>query len=85
MAKTKIRFPRVPLPRQTGGAHRVNRELSAREELMRRLNEMHNDTDDEGLPDELDVQRTFSGFLDDDTEDYYDYLIGKMEDAGGGF
>ena len=72
MKRTKPNLPRVPLPRQRGGAHRVKRELSAREELTIRLNEMEQEN-------ELDAVE-LSDLLEDDLgEDYYDYLLSKLE------
>jgi hypothetical protein len=77
MSRTKLRLPRVPLPRQTGGAHRVKRELSAREELTLRLNEMHEE-------DDLDAEELRYFLEDDEGEDYYDYLLSKLDTASRG-
>jgi hypothetical protein len=76
MSRTKLRLPRVPLPRQTGGAHHVKRELSAREELTLRLNEMEQDyeLDAEALKDHFED----FGF-DTDKEDYYDFLLSQLD------
>jgi hypothetical protein len=92
MKKTTSRFslPRVPIPRPTlphGGAKA--RELSSREELTLRLNEMHQDSDD----DNEELRQFFAGHEEDDyfdfygpqdiEDDYFNYLIDKLDNAGG--
>lgn len=72
MRSSKPRFPRVPLPRQTGGAHRVRRELSAREDLTLRLNEL----EAEGP---LVTAELLALVPDEDSEDYFDYLIERLD------
>jgi hypothetical protein len=73
MAKTQRRLlPRAPLTtdRRTGGAHRTKRELSAREELTLRLNEMAQD----GLIDHgelTDINHEHNELADD----YLDFLL----------
>jgi hypothetical protein len=37
MAKAKVKLPRAPLPRQTGGAHRTRRNEPARKRKHRGL------------------------------------------------
>ena len=64
----KPKLPRVPLPRQHGGAHRVKRELSAREELMFELNAM-----EAKFPD-----------LNEEEENFYDSLIDQLDNRYGG-
>ena len=71
-------LPRARLTddRRTGGAHRVKRELSAREDLTMRLNELaQEDLED---PDDFRQQlmATFSNY---DEEDYYDDLLERYE------
>jgi ABC-type transport system involved in cytochrome c biogenesis ATPase subunit len=82
--KTRRRLPRAPLTtdRRTGGAHTVKRELSAREELTLRLNEMHQD--DEADAVELAQALDDVGF-NSDPDDYYDYLLTKLETTHGRF
>jgi hypothetical protein len=76
----KMKFPRVPLPRQTGGAHRVKRELSAREELTLRLNEM----EAEGIEDDEEWAAEMRHlFADHDEDDYFDDLLGRLDERGG--
>lgn len=76
--KRKLNLPRVPLPRQTGGAHggAKPRELSAREELTLRLNEMENER-------RMDAEELKEWMVEEDSEDYFDYLLSKIEAAGG--
>ena len=82
----KRQLPRAPLTtdRRTGGAHQVNRELTAREELTLRLNELHQDN-------ELDAQELREMFDDcaaydpQDCDDYYDHVLTKLETTHGRF
>ncbi len=78
--------PRAPLTtdRRTGGAHRITRELSAREDLTLRLNELENEGRRSELLDDEDVDWTK---LADDpaADDYWDYLIEKLNESGGRF
>jgi hypothetical protein len=76
--KAKRQLPRAALTtdRRTGGAHRVRRELSAREELTLRLNEMHEEGD-------LDAEEIAAYIETDDDDDYYDYLLDRLETTNG--
>lgn len=87
--KVKL-MPRAPLTtdRRTGGAHRVRRELSAREELTLRLNELAQgdyafDQLDEVLADHISTHDDGEP-TDPQEEDYYAYLLSKLETIGGG-
>ena len=74
-------LPRAPLTtdRRTGGAHRVTRELSAREELTLRLNEM---AQEEEL-DKRAVRDAADFLIGDDDDYYYDHLLSKLETTHG--
>lgn len=81
MSKANRQLPRARLTtdRRTGGAHRIQRELSAREELTLRLNEMHQ----ENRLDEQEWREMFDAFGDPETDDdYYDHLLTKLENSG---
>ena len=77
MSRT-LKLPRAPLPRQRGGPHggARPRELSPREEVTLRLNEMAQE--DEPYLDDLDYEelRSMLGEEADDHDDWFDELYG---------
>jgi hypothetical protein len=83
MKPQKRMVPRAPLTtdRRTGGAHRLRRELSAREEVTLRLNELHADN----VLDVEEVRSMMDDFGLDDENDYWDYLLEKLETTDGGY